>query len=68
MRNDLECSHCGNEEFIYGKLSGQLKISLRFEVDVECSVCLKCGTVFTYVDDADLERLQSLIAGGALDA
>ena len=47
------------EEFYFGVLEARLKFSIYRKADIECSVCLSCGNVHTYVDDADLERLQS---------
>jgi hypothetical protein len=67
-RNDLECGHCGGEDFYCGVLDARLKFSIYRKADVQCSVCLSCGYVFTYVDDAALERLRSLRAKEPADA
>jgi hypothetical protein len=57
-RNDLECLNCGGDEFHNGTL-GPVRFSLNRKADVECSVCLLCGHVFTYIDEANLERVRS---------
>jgi uncharacterized Zn finger protein len=62
MRNDLECSECGGEDFAFGVLDGKMKIYMNLSFDVECTVCRSCGHVFTYIKEADLEKLRSLRA------
>jgi hypothetical protein len=55
----FECSECGREDFYFGTLAASLRFSIFRKAAAQCSVCLSCGHVCTFVDDADLKRIRA---------
>jgi hypothetical protein len=65
IRNDLECRQCGGDEFYGGTMQGvDVTVRESRKAAVQCSVCLNCGHVFTFVDDSDLDRIRAWKAEG----
>jgi hypothetical protein len=63
MSNTLECGECGGEEFYSANLglSGLTVMKPTFGdgVPVQCSICLNCGHVFTFIDDTGLAEVRN---------
>jgi hypothetical protein len=68
-----KCTACGGTEFDHDRFRTGLAAFPRTVANIffgsvlaKCSVCLSCGAVAVYVDDATLEVLRARTAGGKI--
>jgi hypothetical protein len=71
MMQPKKCTACGGTDFDHDRFRTGLAAFPRTFANVffesvlaKCSVCLSCGCVAVYVDDATLEKLRARTVGG----
>jgi hypothetical protein len=60
------CPMCGEDRWFNGIMGPHVKIWLAIfrRVAVKCRVCLACGFIASYVDDAGLAKVKAEAQGG----